>query len=95
MSDQVPTEALDPITWSLEMTFYTPTEADQKKIDNNFTYHPPKTDQGDRYVKLRDAAKAFAELAVTLCPPSRELSLGITNLEECVHWLNASIARNE
>ena len=77
------------------MTFYTPSEADQKKIVNNFTYHPPITDQADRYVKLRDAARAFAELAVKLCPPSRELSLGITHLEETVMWLNAAIARNE
>lgn len=65
------------------------------RIDNAFTYHAPKADQPERYVKIRDAAHALATLMATLCPDSRERSLAITKLEESVMWANASIARNE
>ena len=39
--------------------------------------------------------KEFAYLLNDLCPDSREKSLAMTKLEECVMWANASIARNE
>jgi hypothetical protein len=74
---------------------YIPSESDTKKLDNNFTYHAPKGDQAERYVRLREKAKELAQLATELCPASRELSLGITNLEQAMMWMNASIARNE
>lgn len=67
----------------------------QQDIDNRFTYHEPKGDQANRYTKIRDTAKTLAELIVGTCPPSRELSLALTKLEESVMWANASIARNE
>lgn len=82
-----------------EHTFkkYNIKEEDQKKLDNNFTFHPVKTEelQSHRYEEIRRNAKEFAELLYQFCPPSRELSLAITNLEESVFWANASIARNE
>lgn len=83
---------------------YTPSEKDKKNIENNFKYHPPKPAeptgpefpaQSERYETIRGAAKNFAELLVTLCPQSRELSVALTELETCVMWANASIARNE
>ena len=74
---------------------YTPSEKDRIITENRFTYHAPKDDQGVRYVLLRDEAKRLAELFISNCPPSRELSLAITNLEQAVMWANASIARNE
>jgi len=64
-------------------------------IDNNFTYHDPKEDQTARYISIREKGKSFAQLINELCPPSRERSLAMTKLEECVMWANASIARNE
>ncbi len=64
-------------------------------IDNNFTYHAPKDDQTARYISIREKGKSFALLINELCPPSRERSLAMTKLEECVMWANASIARNE
>lgn len=66
-----------------------------KKRENNFTYHAPKGDQAVRYGTIREAAKILAELLDDNCPPSRELSLAMTKLEEVVFWANASIARNE
>ena len=37
----------------------------------------------------------MAEEIVKHTPPSREQSLALTALEECVMWANAAIARNE
>ena len=68
---------------------------DRKRIEKVFTYHPPKPDQVPRYNLIRDHARTFAFRIVENCPPSRERSLALTALEECVMWGNASIARNE
>ncbi len=74
---------------------YTPTPKQVEQIQNNFTYHPPKGDQLERYPMIRAAGEKFAELIVTATPPSREQSLALTKLEEVVMWANAAIARNE
>ncbi len=67
----------------------------QNRIENDFTYHPPKDGQNERYEELREKAKELALLANKLCPSSRELSIGFTNLESAVFFFNAAIARNE
>ena len=64
-------------------------------IEKNFTYHPPKAGQPERYQSIRAKAKELAELLDFECPDSREKSLAMTNLEQAVFWANASIARNE
>ena len=69
--------------------------ADEMKLRAAFVYHPPQEGQGQRYEKLRAEARNLALTMTTLCPPSRELSLALTNLEQAVMWANASIARNE
>ena len=74
---------------------YEASEVDKKKLENNFKYHTPKEDQGVRYECIRAEAKKLAETLVALCPPSRELSVALTELETAVMWANASIARNE
>lgn len=68
---------------------------DKDQIERNFTYHPPKPGQPERYALLRDRAKELALLIDDVCPESREKSLAMTKLEETVTWANASIARNE
>ena len=70
-------------------------QSDQKILDQNFTYHPPKGNQTERYAYLREYAKGMAFRIMESCPPSRERSLAITKLEEAVMWANAAIARNE
>lgn len=74
---------------------YEPTEDDLKRNENNFTYHPPLPGQQERYIAIRNGAKDFATLLLTLCPPSRERSVAITELETACFWANAAIARNE
>ena len=63
-------------------------------LNKTFTYQAPNSNQIDKYSKLRLFAKEFANLIDELCPESREKSLAITKLQECVMWANASIALN-
>lgn len=67
----------------------------KQEISIRFTYHPPKGDQAERYVKLRDRARELAVEIAALTPDSREQSLALTALEESVFWANAAIARRE
>ena len=64
-------------------------------LDNNFTYHPPKGTQQERYENLRAMAKVLATEIMESSKESREQSLAITKLEEAIFWANAAIARNE
>ena len=70
-------------------------ETDIARVENTFTYHAPFGDQVERYEEIRDDAKSLAYSFMVRCPPSRELSLALTNLEQAVFWANAAIARNE
>ena len=65
-----------------------------RDLEQRFTYHPPNGSQPERYVALREAAKALAVLIVQCSHESREQSLALTKLEEAVMWANAGIARN-
>ena len=64
------------------------------KIENAFTYHPPKPGQPEKYQAIRKMGKELAYLIDELVPDSREKSLAQTKLEESVMWANAGIARN-
>lgn len=66
-----------------------------KDLDNRFTYHAPKNGQASRYSGIRNEVMELALYLADMCPPSRELSLAITHLEEAVFWANASISRHE
>lgn len=74
---------------------YIPDARTKAQIDLSFTYHPPFGDQPSRYMAIREAARGLATILAGACPPSRELSLALTHLEDAVMWANASIARNE
>lgn len=65
------------------------------QIEKAFTYHPPKEGQPYKYMAIRDKGKDMARIIDELVPDSREKSLAMTKLEECVMWANAGIARNE
>lgn len=74
---------------------YTISEDVLKQLEVSYTYHPPKGDQPDRYVLIRDAAKAFAILILENSPKSREQSIALTDLEKVVTMVNKAIACNE
>lgn len=63
-------------------------------LENRFTYHPPAPGQAETYQGLRAVALNYARTIDQQCPDSREKSLALTHLEECVMWANAAIARN-
>lgn len=67
----------------------------REEMDIRFTYHTPKGDQAERYTAIRDKARELAEYITTWSNESRERSLALTKLEECVMWANAGIARRE
>lgn len=71
------------------------TEEERERLDNNFTHHPPFGDQAARYEIIRFTARQLASTFMRFCPPSRELSLALTEIENAVMWANAAIARNE
>lgn len=64
-------------------------------LQKRFTYHAPKGDQPARYEMFRRYAMELASDIIRFSPASREQSLALTALEECVMWTNAAIARNE
>jgi len=74
---------------------YQMTDQDKERLDNSFTYHPPKPDQIPRYEALRNQARDLAIAITELCPNSRERSVALTNLEQSVMWANKAIACNE
>lgn len=65
------------------------------QIENIFTYHSPFGTQQERYVKLREKAKELGQMINESCPESREKSIAITKLQECIQMANASISINE
>lgn len=74
---------------------YTESDSQIEQRVKAFTYHPPVASQPERYARVRSTAFALAHLLNIMCPPSRELSIAQTKLEEAVMWANAAIARNE
>lgn len=67
---------------------------EQKDIENWFSYHAPNAEQVEQYKTLRDAAKEFAKLIVSITPPSADQTAAIRLLRECVMTANAAIACN-
>jgi hypothetical protein len=74
---------------------YKPSVSELNQLENNFVYHSPKEMQTQRYQTIREKAKELATLLLVECPPSRERSIAMTELETAIFWANASIARNE
>lgn len=65
------------------------------ELDNIFTYHPVKGDQGDRYSAIRAKAKEFAQFILDNTPASPEQTLSIRDIQRSVMMANAAIAINE
>lgn len=76
------------------MQCYSSPEKD-KEMEVIFSYHPPTEEQKLRYAELRKLGKHLARTMLNFCPPSREASLALTNLQQAIMWANASIAIHE
>lgn len=66
---------------------------DDLNVDRNFRWHPPGPQQIERYGEIRGRARRFARFLTETCSDNRELREALKNLESCVMWANASIAR--
>ena len=66
----------------------------KEQIKHNFTYQKPTSIDIAKYEFIRDEAADFGDVINNACPESREKSIAITKLEECIMWANAAIARN-
>jgi hypothetical protein len=66
-----------------------------ERIESEFTYHPPKGDQTERYVKIRDKAKELALLILESTPICPDQTVAIRKVREAVMTANAAIAINE
>jgi hypothetical protein len=77
------------------LNIYELSEDQKKRLDNDYTYHAPKTDQLDRYHHIREVGKYLAMALMQNCPNSRELSVALTHLDQVIFNANAAIARNE
>lgn len=65
------------------------------EIDNIFSYHAPKEGQPERYLRLRSAAKFFAQEIIDCTPVCADQAAAIRKVREAVMTANAAIAINE
>lgn len=82
MEDETVETGLPPISTSPE-------------IEAAFTYHPPKGNQTQRYVAIRDKAKELACVIMAYTPKCADQSAAIRKVREAVMTANAAIAINE
>ncbi len=50
-------------------------------IDKPYAYHKPSPDGFDRITRLREAYSQVSRIIEEICPPSRQKSVAITELE--------------
>ena len=74
---------------------YIISKTNNKKIEDNFSYHKPNNEQISKYSNIRDCAKKLAYEIEKTVPAGREKALAMTKLEECSMWSNAGIAREQ
>lgn len=76
--------------WPYELT-----AEDGRKIQRDFTYHPPQPGQPERYGALREKAKELATLICMTVPPSPERDFALQLLKMSNMTANAAIACHE
>ena len=64
------------------------------QIEKAFSHYELDDDGRAACTGIRSKARALAHFIDKSVPDSREKSLAMTKLEECVMWANAGIARN-
>lgn len=64
----------------------------EEEIEIWFTYHAPKGDQQERYVRIREKAKELAKVIAECAPMCADRTVALRKLRECVMTANAAIA---
>lgn len=65
-----------------------------KNLVEVFTYHPPTSDQPQRYANVRAAAMNLAEVILENVPDSADQQAAIRKVREAMMTANAGIATN-
>lgn len=63
-----------------------------EQLDNWFTYHAPTPDQVEKYGRLREAARVFAQVIIENTPACADQTVAIRKVREAVFVANAAIA---
>lgn len=64
-------------------------------IDKPFAYHEPSQDGLERITLIRKKYSEVKKLLESTCPPSRQLSVAITELETSAMWAIKSVVFND
>lgn len=71
------------------------TVVDTERLHRSLTNITPNAGQVERIELLRAVAKDFGAALIESSPPSRERSLAVTHLEDCVMWAVKGILLND
>lgn len=61
-------------------------------LDHIFMYHAPVGDDQDRYIRLREAAKKFAQVIVAETPVCADQTAAVRHIRDAVMTANSAIA---
>ena len=67
----------------------------EEVIDKPFAYHKPSDDWMVRITAVREAYSALKAALETHCPPSRHLSVSLTELETSAMWAIKAVVFND
>lgn len=70
-----------------------PTE--KAHIDKPFAYHKPSDDGMQKITELRAQFSTLKATIERVCPPSRHLSVALTNLETTAMWAIKAVVFND
>ena len=69
------------------------TQQQADDLGNRFRYHAPTGGKAQKHEAVREGCLTLAIELSNLCPESRELSMAITHLDQCMMSANAAVAR--
>ena len=64
-------------------------------IDKPYAYHSPSADGLRKITAIREAYSGVQKILELYCPPSRQLSVAITELETSAMWAIKSVVFND
>lgn len=67
-----------------------------ERVDNDFEFHPASTEEKrNEHTAVRTKLREVAHFIVDKVPAGRERELALDRLEECMHWCNSGIAKEQ
>lgn len=68
---------------------------ERKMISATFAYHKPSASGLEKINKLRESYTELSSILNIIAPPSRELSVALTNLEQSAMWAIKAVVHND